>query len=101
MVDSDSNSICSTCSSSSSSGDDRLYELPQRRHYGGVRVSYVPNDALAIARKQQQQRGGAPVGPNPRGMNSSTAGTPSGSGAGAPGGAGMDDNRDNKNCIIS
>lgn len=72
--DSDSHSVCSTCSSSSSSGDE-LYELPQRRHYGGVRVSYVPNDALAIARKQQQTRG---------------ATTPSG----------MDDNKD-KNCIIS
>lgn len=100
--DSDSNSICSTCSSSSSSGDDRLYELPQRRHYGGVRVSYVPNDALAIARKQQQQRGGVAVGPNVRGMNSNVAGTPSGSGgAGGGPGAGLEDNRDNKNCIIS
>lgn len=87
--DSDSNSICSTCSSSSSSGDE-LYELPQRRHYGGVRVSYVPNDALAIARKQQQQRGGfgGAVG-QARSVNTS-AGTPSG----------LDDNKD-KNCIIS
>lgn len=91
--DSDSHSICSTCSSSSSSGDDRLYELPQRRHYGGVRVSYVPNDALAIARKQQQ-RG------QPRSNLSSTGTGPSGAGTGA-GAAGLDDNRDNKNCIIS
>ena len=71
----DRHSVCSTCSSSSSSGDE-LYELPQRRHYGGVRVSYVPNDALAIARKQQQQRG---------------PGTPSATG---------DEHKD-KNCIIS
>lgn len=53
--DSDTSSICSTCSSSSSSTDDHLYRLPQRRHYGGVRVSYVPNDALACARKRKQQ----------------------------------------------
>lgn len=44
-------SICSTCSSSSSSDFD--YELPPRRAYGGVRINYVPNDALALARRQQ------------------------------------------------
>lgn len=48
-------SICSTCSSSSSDSDDFDYELPQRQVYGGVRVNYVPNDALACARKEQQQ----------------------------------------------
>ena len=48
-------SICSTCSSSSSDSDDFTYELPQRNVYGGVRVNYVPNDALACARKEQQQ----------------------------------------------
>lgn len=56
--DSDATSICSTCSSSSSSTDDLAYQLPQRRHYGGVRVSYVPNDALACARKRKQQLDG-------------------------------------------
>lgn len=48
-------SICSTCSSSSSDSDDFAYELPQRQVYGGVRVNYVPNDAIAVARKEQQQ----------------------------------------------
>lgn len=46
----DNESVCSTCSSSSS--DDFDYELPPRRAYGGVRISYVPNDALAYARRQ-------------------------------------------------
>ncbi|XP_022252525.1 protein prickle-like [Limulus polyphemus] len=41
---------CSTCSSSSS--DDYPYELPPRRAYGGVRISYVSNDALAVARQR-------------------------------------------------
>lgn len=55
--DSDSSSLCSTCSSSSSTSDE-AYELPQRRHYGGVRVSYVPNDALAHARRRKQEAEG-------------------------------------------
>lgn len=50
--DDDNRSFCSTCSSSSSS-DDLDYQLPPRRAYGGVRISYVPNDALAIARRRQ------------------------------------------------
>ncbi|XP_067632189.1 protein prickle isoform X2 [Eurosta solidaginis] len=50
----DASSVCSTCSSSSSSSEDyMMYQLPQRRHYGGVRVSYVPNDALAYDRKRK------------------------------------------------
>lgn len=53
--DSDASSNCSTCSSSSSSSEDYLYQLPTRRHYGGVRVSYVPNDALAYDRKRMQK----------------------------------------------
>lgn len=48
-------SNCSTCTSSSSDSDDFDYELPARQVYGGVRVNYVPNDALACARKEQQQ----------------------------------------------
>lgn len=51
--DDDADSYCSTCSSSSSS-DDLDYQLPPRRAYGGVRISYVPNDALACARRRQQ-----------------------------------------------
>ncbi|KAK9875331.1 hypothetical protein WA026_007729 [Henosepilachna vigintioctopunctata] len=50
--DDDNRSYCSTCSSSSSS-DDLDYQLPPRRAYGGVRISYVPNDALACARRRQ------------------------------------------------
>ncbi|XP_022913988.2 protein espinas-like isoform X2 [Onthophagus taurus] len=50
--DDDGDSYCSTCSSSSSS-DDLDYQLPPRRAYGGVRISYVPNDALACARRRQ------------------------------------------------
>jgi len=56
-------SVCSTCSSSSSDDDDYPYHLPPRRQYGGVRISYVPNDAVALAaarsqQQQQQQRNG-------------------------------------------
>ncbi|XP_067001131.2 protein prickle [Anabrus simplex] len=53
----DADSYCSTCSSSSSS-DEYAYELPPRRAYGGVRISYVPNDALACARRQQTAAAG-------------------------------------------
>lgn len=52
--ESDVTSICSTCSSSSSSGDEKAYELPARRTYLGTRVSYMPNDALAAARRRKQ-----------------------------------------------
>ncbi|XP_075751527.1 uncharacterized protein LOC119173870 isoform X2 [Rhipicephalus microplus] len=46
--------VCSTCSSSSS--DDFPYELPQRRAYGGVRISYVSSDALAVAKQRTRTR---------------------------------------------
>ncbi|KAL9916921.1 protein prickle isoform X3 [Glossina fuscipes] len=60
----DASSVCSTCSSSSSSSEDyMMYQLPQRRHYGGVRVSYVPNDALAYDRKRK------PADPNDKDKN--------------------------------
>ncbi|GAB0089692.1 Protein prickle [Sergentomyia squamirostris] len=72
--ESDASSVCSTCSSSSSSSDDQAYQLPQRRHYGGVRVSYVPNDAIANARNIRKKQ--APP-------------------------ATSEPDRDNKNCIIS
>ncbi len=47
--DVDTLSQCSTCSSSSSSDSDDPYadQLPPRRAYGGVRISYVPNDRFA------------------------------------------------------
>lgn len=47
----DNEDRCSTCSSSSSDDEDP-YELPPRRAYGGVRISYVSNDALAVARQR-------------------------------------------------
>ncbi|XP_037828530.1 protein prickle isoform X3 [Lucilia sericata] len=59
----DASSVCSTCSSSSSSSEDYMYQIPLRRHYGGVRVSYVPNDALAYDRKRK------PSDPNDKDKN--------------------------------
>ncbi|KAK0173187.1 hypothetical protein PV328_006423 [Microctonus aethiopoides] len=50
----DEESCCSTCSSSSSSDEAAAYALPPRRAYGGVRISYVPNDAVACARRRGQ-----------------------------------------------
>lgn len=52
--DEDAASYCSTCSSSSSSTDS--YSLPARRAYGGVRISYVPDDAVACARRERQRK---------------------------------------------
>ncbi|KAG5677371.1 hypothetical protein PVAND_007135 [Polypedilum vanderplanki] len=60
LHESETSSLCSTCSSSSSDSDDFAYKLPQRKIYGGVRISYVPNDALACARKEQQKKQSAP-----------------------------------------
>ncbi|XP_064073700.1 protein espinas-like isoform X3 [Vanessa tameamea] len=50
----DASSYCSTCSSSSSSTES--YTLPTRRAYGGVRISYVPNDAVACAKRERQRK---------------------------------------------
>ncbi|XP_072942649.1 uncharacterized protein [Epargyreus clarus] len=50
----DASSYCSTCSSSSSSAES--YTLPTRRAYGGVRISYVPNDAVACAKRERQRK---------------------------------------------
>ncbi|XP_039956808.1 uncharacterized protein LOC120772332 isoform X1 [Bactrocera tryoni] len=91
----DAASVCSTCSSSSSSDmDDYLYRIPARRHYGGVRVSYVPNDAIAYERKRKQAAseqhlgsGGSLIGGTTASMTASTSGATSGG--------------DTKNCIIS
>lgn len=52
--DDDASSYCSTCSSSSSSTES--YTLPTRRAYGGVRISYVPNDAVACAKRERQRK---------------------------------------------
>ncbi|KAH8267105.1 hypothetical protein KR018_005818 [Drosophila ironensis] len=86
-------SICSTCSSSSSSDmDDYVYRLPARKHYGGVRVAYVPNDALAYERKKklaQQQD------------SSLMAGSVAGVGGGLMGGQGAAIMHESKNCTIS
>lgn len=60
QTEDDTMSYCSTCSSSSSS-DDLAYQLPPRRAYGGVRISYVPNDALACARRKQANGPRSPV----------------------------------------
>jgi len=56
--DEDDDDRCSTCSSSSSDSDDPYaYQLPPRKAYGGVRLSYVPNDRIKLhARAQQQQQ---------------------------------------------
>ncbi|XP_071454394.1 prickle planar cell polarity protein 3-like, partial [Hetaerina americana] len=75
---------CSTCSSSSSSTDEEaVYRLPPQRAYGGVRISYVPNDAMAYAR-------GGEGGLQPRQRSTSTSG-------GAP----LSPGKDDKSCIIS
>lgn len=48
---------CSTCSSSSSDSDDPYaYQLPPRRAYGGVRISYVPNDRFAMSQRHATGR---------------------------------------------
>lgn len=81
LDDDDTHSYCSTCSSSSSS-DDLDYQLPPRRAYGGVRISYVPNDALACARRKQATGQKSPSNINKSKGNSSL------------------DEKD-KNCVIS
>ena len=46
--------VCSTCSSSSSDSDDPYaYQLPTRKAYGGVRLSYVPNDRIRARHHQR------------------------------------------------
>ena len=68
----DNDDACSTCSSSSSDSDDPYaYQLPTRKAYGGVRLSYVPNDRIRAGRHQHQrsmsnQNGNGPSG-NPNG----------------------------------
>merc|ERR1719479_858532 len=50
--------VCSTCSSSSSDSDDPYaYQLPPRKAYGGVRLSYVPNDRIRARNHQRSIQG--------------------------------------------
>ncbi|XP_054740862.1 uncharacterized protein LOC129246239 [Anastrepha obliqua] len=96
----DAASVCSTCSSSSSSDmDDYLYRIPARRHYGGVRVSYVPNDAIAYERKRKQAASEQHLGNGGGGGGASliggTAATMTASTSGATSGG------ETKSCIIS
>ena len=52
---------CPTCSSDSSSESDLddpyAYQLPPRRAYGGVRISYVPNDRFALSHSHRHLGG--------------------------------------------
>ena len=65
-MDDDEISQCSTCSSSSSDSDDPYaYQLPPRRAYGGVRISYVPNDRFALSHRHLGGRRSLRVTPGP------------------------------------
>lgn len=114
----ETSSQCSTCSSSSSDSDDPYaYQLPQRRAYGGVRISYVPNDRFALSQQHHHRHpgggrsslrlagsGGAPHGRDNGGASVQAGGGSGGPAAGAPSraprGLSVDKERD-KNCIIS
>merc|ERR1712012_1127965 len=66
MLDDDERSECSTCSSSSSDSDDPYaYQLPPRRAYGGVRISYVPNDRFALSHRHLTGRRSLRMTPGP------------------------------------
>ena len=57
VMEDDERSECSTCSSSSSDSDDPYaYQLPPRRAYGGVRISYVPNDRFALSHQSHHHQ---------------------------------------------
>lgn len=88
--DMDMVSVCSTCSSSSSDEEEDYssYRLPAARRaaYGGVRISYVPNDAMALASARQRSQT----------LQSSSAGHSS---RNASNGGG--EKEKDKNCIIS
>ncbi|XP_013108864.2 protein espinas isoform X1 [Stomoxys calcitrans] len=103
----DAASVCSTCSSSSSSDmDDYVYRLPARKHYGGVRVSYVPNDAIAYEKKKKQAML-EQTGNTTNSFYGSSAGGPAGVGPmvsstnSVLGGTGGGGGSDGKNCTIS
>lgn len=112
--DDETSSQCSTCSSSSSDSDDPYaYQLPPRRAYGGVRISYVPNDRFALSHRHLGGRsslrlaggGVAAQGRDSSGNHVMAVGGGLG-GATTPGtptrqrGLSVDKERD-KNCIIS
>ena len=66
VMDDDEMSQCSTCSSSSSDSDDPYaYQLPPRRAYGGVRISYVPNDRFALSHRHMSGRRSLRMTPGP------------------------------------
>lgn len=108
QLEDDDLSDCSTCSSSSSDSDDPYaYQLPPRRAYGGVRISYVPNDRFAMSHRHGAGRSSlrAPVGANLRpspslvvngGQGAAALGPPQGRTRGMS----VDKEKD-KNCIIS
>ena len=115
LRDDDEMSDCSTCSSSSSDSDDPYaYQLPPRRAYGGVRISYVPNDRFAMSahhsRSQVTGRSSLRVPSNPApaaavdrsGGGSGVRGSPAmtGNSSSRQRGMSMDKEKD-KNCIIS
>ena len=58
MEENDHDEVCSTCSSSSSDSDDDpyAYQLPPRKAYGGVRLSYVPNDRIRARHHQRSMQ---------------------------------------------
>ena len=65
-MEDDEMSQCSTCSSSSSDSDDPYaYQLPPRRAYGGVRISYVPNDRFALSHRHITGRRSLRMTPGP------------------------------------
>jgi len=66
VMEDDEMSQCSTCSSSSSDSDDPYaYQLPPRRAYGGVRISYVPNDRFALSHRHLSGRRSLRMTPGP------------------------------------
>ena len=66
VMEEDEMSQCSTCSSSSSDSDDPYaYQLPPRRAYGGVRISYVPNDRFALSHRHITGRRSLRMTPGP------------------------------------
>ncbi|XP_011291816.3 protein espinas [Musca domestica] len=98
----DTASICSTCSSSSSSDmDDYVYRLPARKHYGGVRVSYVPNDAIAYEKKKKQAMEQANTYSSGSGGGGVTTANATGPMAMSSTNSTIGTGGDGKNCIIS
>ena len=102
-------SYCSTCSSSSSDSDDPYaYELPMRKAYGGVRISYVPNDRFALSQRNMTGRSSlrVPVAANLQRPIPFEGVGGGGDKAGGPGlqprhrSVSVDKDKD-KNCIIS